>query len=113
MLLLDSFRLGQKDRKFRREKSNTEYANNKCASTELLQAIFGFVLSFEKQIYLWGHGLEWLQHVRIWACQVKKKAIGKDNTDKGVDIIRRKQYNLKKINWLRLSSLPPKLQLKA
>ena len=57
--------------------------------------------------------MEWLQHVRIWACQVKKKAIGKDNTDKGVDIIRRKQYNLKKINWLRLSSLPPKLQLKA
>jgi hypothetical protein len=28
--------------------------------------------------------LEWLQHVRIWACQVKKKAIGKGIKDKGV-----------------------------
>ena len=43
----------------------------------------------------------------------QKESIGKENKDKGVDIIRRKQYNLKKINWLRLSSLPPKLQLKA
>ena len=52
MLLLDSFRLGQKDRKFRHEKSNIEYANTKCASTELLEAVFGFVLSFERQLYL-------------------------------------------------------------